>query len=96
MLLLCICGHSKGGVVEMWPTLRVACALWYKQKNHPLTEDEETEFRHSMDAIMRKAHRLSDLENLSLIASYSNDTDYQHEICRKIQEIQCEMADMPH
>ncbi len=33
---------------------------------------------------MRKAQKLADLKNQSLMASMVNDTNWQHEICAKI------------
>jgi hypothetical protein len=80
----------------MWPTIGRLSELWYKQKNRPLSKDEETEMVHCLDAIMRKAQRLADLENKSLVASMVKDTEWQHEICADIEKIKCEMADMPH
>jgi hypothetical protein len=46
-----------------------------------------------LDAHMRKAMRLADLYNLSLCASYSNDTEWNLEICSKIDEIKDELYD---
>ncbi|GEL78851.1 hypothetical protein TMU01_30860 [Tenuibacillus multivorans] len=33
------------------------------------------------------AQKLATLENLSLAASIENDTEYQHEICKRIDEL---------
>ena len=61
--------------------------LWWKKKHGGLTEEEQRELEHCLDANMRKVRRLAELENLSYVASLVQDTDWQHEICKKIEEL---------
>jgi hypothetical protein len=66
--------------------------LWYKHSHgEGLAEDEIEEMKHALDANMRKAQRLADLENLSLMASIINDTDWHLKICKDIDDIMSEM-----
>lgn len=62
--------------------------LWFKL-NHEgeLSEEEIQDFKHCLDANMHKAQKLARLYNLSLIASITNDTEWQHEICAEIEKI---------
>lgn len=76
----------------MWPVQQMLGLLWYKHSyGEGLANDEIEEFKYCLDANMRKVQKLADLENLSLMASLSNDTDWQHEICKKIDSIMAEM-----
>ena len=76
----------------MWPVHQMIAMYWYKHSyGEGLAEDEIEEFKHCMDAHMRKAQRLADLENLSLMASIINDTEMQHEICKDIDDVMSEM-----
>ena len=76
----------------MWPVHQMIAMLWYKHSyGEGLADDEIEEMKHALDANMRKAQRLADLENLSLMASIVNDTDWQHEVCKDIDKIMAEM-----
>lgn len=71
----------------MWVVHKRLAELWFKQlKEGALSNEEASEFKLCLDANMRKVQKLAELENLSLIASMTNDTEWQHEICRKIDE----------
>lgn len=75
------------GEQKMWVVHKRLAELWYKQlKEGALSKEEASEFKLCLDANMRKVQKLAELENLSLIASMTNDTEWQHEICRKIDE----------
>jgi hypothetical protein len=87
MLLLCIFGHLKGLVVDMWATHKRMAEIWHKQKKTPLTEEEETELRHCLEANCNLVWKLAKLENLSLMASMIDDYDWQLDLCRQIEEI---------
>lgn len=62
--------------------------LWFKL-NHEgeLSVEEIQDFKHCLDANMHKVLKLARLYNLSLAASITNDTDWQHEICAEIEKI---------
>jgi hypothetical protein len=73
----------------MWVVHQRIAELWYEHLyGSGLTEEEKMEFRMCLDANLRKAQKLADLYNQSLIASMSNDYDWQHEICKEIQKIE--------
>lgn len=71
----------------MWSVHRRMAELWWKKKHVGLTEEEQRELHHCLDANMRKVQKLADLENLSYAASLINDTEWQHEICKKIEKL---------
>lgn len=76
----------------MWTVHQRIAELWYKLHHQGgLTEEETSELKLCLDAHMRKAQKLADLENQSLMASISNDTDWQHEICKKIDKLKEEL-----
>lgn len=72
----------------VWSVHQRMAELWTIQKKRTLTDRENTEMCHCLEANMRRAWKLAHLYNLSLIASMTNDTTMQHEICAKIDEIE--------
>jgi hypothetical protein len=83
-------------VVVVWATIQRLSELHFLSKHRELTDEEKTEMWCCLEAITKKAQRLADLQNLSLIASMVDDTEWNLSLCKDIQDIQCEMADMPH
>lgn len=71
----------------MWPVHIRLAELYFIMKKRPLTDEEERDFRHCLEANMRKAMKLAQLENLSFVASMIQDTQWQMEICREIDRI---------
>lgn len=72
----------------MWPVHKMLALLWHKHSyGEGLAESEIGEFKESLDANMRMAQRLADLENQSLVASITDDTEWQHEICSRIDKL---------
>jgi hypothetical protein len=61
--------------------------LWTQQRKRKLTADEVQEMITCLDANASHCFRLAKLENLSLLASMTNDSEWQHEICRRIEEL---------
>ncbi|AUM64636.1 hypothetical protein C0R09_08905 [Brevibacillus laterosporus] len=62
--------------------------LWFINKTRELTDPEMTEMSHCLSANAQMAWKIVKLKNLSLIASMTNDTDWQHdELCSKIEKI---------
>lgn len=71
----------------MWTVHLRLAHLWNIHSNErELTPDEWEEFKICMDANRNKAMRIQRLKNLSLIASMTNDTNWQHEICASIDK----------
>lgn len=71
----------------MWTVHQRIAELFLISKKRPLTESEETEFIHCMEANANRAYKLASLYNLSLIASMINNITWQHELCKEIEEI---------
>lgn len=77
----------------MWATHQRLAELWFKHSyGEGLTDEEDSELKHCLDANMRKGQRLADLYNLSYVASTINDTDWQHEVCAKIDKVEESMS----
>lgn len=72
----------------MWPAHQRLAELWLKQKKKPLSKEELDEMTHCLEANARRAWKLALLENYSLMASMVQDTEWQHEICRQIEELE--------
>jgi hypothetical protein len=78
----------------MWPTHQRLAELWFIQEHQrSLTEEEWSEFKHCLEAHTRKAMKLSRLYNLSYVAHITNDTEWQHDLCAKIDTIKDELYD---
>lgn len=82
---------GKKGVLEMWVVHQRLAELWDKKKKEGLTQEEEKEMEHCLEANKNKALKLAGLYNLSLAASLTDDTEFQHEICAKIDKIKEEI-----
>jgi hypothetical protein len=76
----------------MWVVHQEIASLWFKHVyGEGCSMEEIIKLKNCLDAHMRKAQKLADLENQSLMASIINDTKMHHEICKKIDAA---MADM--
>lgn len=62
--------------------------IWTAHKPSEMTKAELDEVAICLDANANYVWRALKLENLSLIASMTNDMDWQHEICRRIDELE--------
>ncbi|MFZ8008244.1 MULTISPECIES: DUF7667 family protein [Bacillus subtilis group] len=72
----------------MWGVHQRLAELRNIEKNHrALTEEEMSELKICLDANLNKCRKVAALKNLSLLASATNDTDWQHEICNQIEEL---------
>lgn len=72
----------------MWTVHQRLAELWNIQSNQrDLSPDEYEEMKMCLDANLHKAQKLADLYNYSLLASMTNDTEWQHEICEQIDYI---------
>jgi hypothetical protein len=61
--------------------------LFYLGKHRDLTEDEQREFEQCLEWNMQRCLSLAKLYNLSLAAHVGDDTNWQHEICAKIDKL---------
>lgn len=62
--------------------------LWTINKRRQLTPKEMDEVQHCLSMNMKYCWELAYQENLSLLASMTNDVDWQHEICLEIDRIE--------
>lgn len=71
----------------MWSLHKMMAELWQKQKNGTATKGDIKELELCLEANKNMVLRLTSLENESLVASITNDTEWQHEICAKIDKL---------
>lgn len=62
--------------------------IWTINQRRELTESEMKEMHMCMRANADYAYKLADLYNLSLMASMTDDWDWQHEICAEIDKLE--------
>jgi hypothetical protein len=62
--------------------------LWVIGRKRELTEDEQAELSACLHYNAIFAWKLSGLYNLSLAASMTNDAEWQHEICKRIEKLE--------
>ncbi|QDX95473.1 hypothetical protein EEL31_13300 [Brevibacillus laterosporus] len=62
--------------------------LWVINKTRELTDSEMTEMSQCLSANATRAWEVAKLKNLSLIASLTNDAEWQHELCSMIEKIE--------
>ncbi|GAB7387334.1 hypothetical protein BSNK01_11700 [Bacillaceae bacterium] len=71
----------------MWPIYQRLAELWIINKKRPLTEAEQQEMYHCLEANAKRAWKVALLENLSLMASMTNDTQWHLEICAELEKL---------
>lgn len=69
--------------------------LWTLQKARGLTQDEQSELSACLHYNAIYARKLAALYNLSLAASMTKDTDWQHEICAQIEKLERQGGSSP-
>ncbi|MGG1442681.1 hypothetical protein ABE354_11670 [Brevibacillus laterosporus] len=69
----------------MWIVHQRMAELWFINKTRELTNSEMTEISHCLSANV-KSLEIAKLKSLSLIASMTSDTDWQHELCARIEK----------
>lgn len=62
--------------------------LYVLNKQRALTTEEMLELQHCMAANVKYCWDMAYLENMSLLASMANDTEWQHEICAEIDAME--------
>lgn len=76
----------------MWVVHQRMAELTTINKRRPLTESEMNEMAQCLEANANRAWKLAKLENMSLLASMTNDTEWQHKICSQIEKLAREMS----
>ncbi|HET7628081.1 MAG TPA: hypothetical protein VFK44_06785 [Bacillales bacterium] len=77
----------------MWSVHQRLAELWLKASSgKEWTSEDERDFRHCMEANLKKAQKLSRLYNESLVASMANDAEWNHDICERIEKEKERMA----
>jgi len=71
----------------MWLLHKMIAELWNKQKNGTATKDDIKELELCMEANMNMVLKLTKLENESLLASMTNDKEWQNDICANIDKL---------
>jgi len=71
----------------MWVVHQRMAELWAINKKRELTLDEMTEMSHCLEANMKRAWEIAKLKNMSLLASMTNDVEWQHELCAKLEKL---------
>jgi hypothetical protein len=61
--------------------------LWTTNKQRALSPEEMTEVSHCLAANVKYCWEMAHLENKSLMASMTNDVDWQHEVCLEIDHL---------
>ena len=61
--------------------------LWTIKQHRPLTKEEKKELDLCLDANCNLYWKRVKLENFSLVASMVNDDEWQHEICKKLDDL---------
>ncbi|WP_338015829.1 DUF7667 family protein [Paenibacillus mesophilus] len=66
------------------PAHRRMAELWTISRKRKLTQEEQTELDQCLQVNAKLCWEMAGLENASLLASMTRDTEWQHEICRLI------------
>ncbi|WP_166238244.1 DUF7667 family protein [Paenibacillus turpanensis] len=66
--------------------------LWTIQKRRALTKEELNELSLCMEANANYVWKMAKLHNMSLTASMSGDTEWLHDICLRIEELEAMYA----
>jgi hypothetical protein len=74
-------------MVTVLPIHQRIAELYVINKCRQLSTDEMTELQQCLAANVKYCWEVAYQENLSLLASMTNDVDWQHEICRDIDQI---------
>ncbi|QYR21580.1 hypothetical protein KZ483_00495 [Paenibacillus sp. sptzw28] len=61
--------------------------LWVIKGRRGLSGEEEADFEHCLAVNAAYCRQLANLYNMSLLASMTADTEWQYDICRKIEKL---------
>jgi hypothetical protein len=67
---------------------RLAELSTIKKQKRKFTVQEESDYEYCLYLNESFAWKIANLENLSLVASMTNDYEWQHEICAQIELLQ--------
>jgi hypothetical protein len=76
------------GGVKMFPYHARMAELWSANKKRPLSEDELIELDQCMALNAKHCWHLARLQNESLMASMTDDVEWQHVTCARLEELQ--------
>jgi hypothetical protein len=62
--------------------------LWMIERSRPLTAAELLELQHCLAANAAYVWKAASYANMSLLASMTNDTEWQHEICIDLERLE--------
>ncbi|MBD2847866.1 hypothetical protein IDH44_21945 [Paenibacillus sp. IB182496] len=71
----------------MLPIHERLAELWTIRSARELTDQEQMDMDHCLAVNASYCRELAHLRNISLLASMTDDTDWQHEICRQIEKL---------
>ncbi|GGD95744.1 DUF7667 family protein [Paenibacillus nasutitermitis] len=71
----------------IFPVHERLAELWTLQGRRKLTEQEQADYEHCMAVNASYCRQLANLYNMSLLASMTGDTEWQHDICQKIEKL---------
>lgn len=74
-------------MTTMMPIYERLAELWYIQRRRPLTGQEQADYEHCLSVNASRVARIAGLYNLSLMASMTDDYEWQHEICRELERL---------
>lgn len=69
------------------PIIQRIAQLRVAQKRGPLDRVQQSEMDQCLDWLVNKCYRAALLKNYSLLASMTKDTNWQHEICKDLEEL---------
>ncbi|MFJ2042270.1 hypothetical protein ACIOBL_01635 [Paenibacillus taichungensis] len=72
----------------MLPFLARMAELWFIKKKRALSESEQVELDQCLSLNAKFHWNLAQLQNESLMASMTNDIEWQHRTCARIEELQ--------
>jgi len=61
--------------------------LWTIRTKRTLTDEESADFEHCLAVNTAYCRQMAHLYNCSLLASMTSDTEWQHEVCSRIEKI---------
>lgn len=72
----------------MFPYHARMAELWSVAKKRFLNEEELTEMNQCLELNAKHCWQLARLQNESLLASMTDDVEWQHETCARLEELQ--------
>lgn len=72
--------------ITIHPVHRRMAELWTFGRKRELTMEEQNELDQCLQVNAKLCWDMASLENASLLASMTRDTEWQHDICRRIEE----------